>query len=64
MDLAQKMRSAATKATVSRWYPRATEQEIREKIMHLQNVMMSQGESDIHSMYKLAELTQNLQVTL
>ncbi|GAA6235245.1 osmotic avoidance abnormal protein 3 isoform X2 [Lates japonicus] len=62
LALAQKMRSATTKATVSHWYPRATEQEIREKIMDLQNVMMSQGESDIHSMYRLAELTQNLQI--
>ncbi|XP_040904848.1 osmotic avoidance abnormal protein 3 isoform X2 [Toxotes jaculatrix] len=61
LALAQKVRSLETKATVGRWCPRATEQEIRDGIMHLQNVMKSQGDSEVNT-YRLAELTQNLQV--
>ncbi|XP_045886906.1 osmotic avoidance abnormal protein 3 isoform X2 [Micropterus dolomieu] len=61
LALAQKARSMITKATVNRWCPRATEQEIRDDIMHLRTVMMSLGESETHNTYRLAELTQNLQ---
>ncbi|XP_044061335.1 kinesin-like protein klp-20 [Siniperca chuatsi] len=61
LALAQKARSLVTKATVVRWCPRATEQEIRDNIMDLRTVMMSQGESEAYT-YRLAELTQNLQI--
>ncbi|KAG7230271.1 hypothetical protein INR49_024375, partial [Caranx melampygus] len=61
LALAQKVRGLVTKAIVGHWCPRATEQEIRDKIMDLQTLMMSQGESEVHNTYRLAELTQNLQ---
>lgn len=62
LALAQKARSLVTKATADRWCPRATEQEIRDSIMDVRSVMMSQGEDEAHNAYRLAELTQNLQV--
>lgn len=63
LALAQKVRSLVTKATLGRWFPRATEQELRENIMDLQTVMMSEREIEVYT-YKLAELMQNLQVAL
>ncbi|XP_061582010.1 kinesin-like protein K39 [Cololabis saira] len=62
LDLAQKLRRLVTKPSISRWSPKATEREIRERIMDLQNGIMSQGESGVNKIYKLAELTQNLQI--
>ncbi|XP_078116868.1 kinesin-like protein KIF17 isoform X2 [Sander vitreus] len=62
LALAQKARNLVTKATVNRWFPRATEQKIRDDIADLRTVMMSQGESDVHNTFRLAELTQNLQI--
>ncbi|XP_028272740.1 kinesin-like protein KIN-4B [Parambassis ranga] len=61
LDLAQRARSVVTKASTVRWNPRATEQETRDGIMDLRSVM-SQGGSEVNSIYRLAELTQNLQV--
>ncbi|KAI3351787.1 hypothetical protein L3Q82_020618, partial [Scortum barcoo] len=62
LALAQKARGLVTKATAKRWCPRATEREIRDKIMDLRAAMMSQGGNEFHSTLKLAELTQNLQI--
>ncbi|KAK9518015.1 hypothetical protein VZT92_023344 [Zoarces viviparus] len=62
LALAQKARSLVTKATVYRWCPRATERKIRGNIVDQRNVMMSQGESEVHNTLRLAELTQNLQI--
>ncbi|XP_035525722.1 trichohyalin [Morone saxatilis] len=62
LALAQKARSLVTKATAIRWCPRATEQEIRDNITAIRTRMMSQGEDEVHNTYRLAELTQNLQI--
>ncbi|XP_031175320.1 kinesin-like protein klp-20 [Sander lucioperca] len=62
LALAQKAKNLVTKATVNRWCPRAIEQKIRDDIADLRTVMMSQGESDVHNTFRLAELTQNLQI--
>ncbi|XP_008325333.2 uncharacterized protein LOC103391007 [Cynoglossus semilaevis] len=62
LALAQKVRCLTTRATVGRWCPRATETESRQKIMDLQAVMMSLGESDVDHTHRLAELNQNLQM--
>ena len=62
LALAQTVRSLVTKASVNRWFPRATEQMIRDSIVDQRAVMMSQGENDVHNTIRLAELTQNLQV--
>ncbi|XP_051810550.1 kinesin-like protein KIF17 [Acanthochromis polyacanthus] len=62
LDLAQRVRSLVTKATVGCWSPKVTEQKIRDSIVNLRSVIMSQGESELHDIYRLAELTQNLQV--
>ncbi|XP_059201668.1 kinesin-like protein klp-20 [Centropristis striata] len=62
LALAQKARSLVTKATVGRWSPKATEQKIRDDIVALRAVMMSQGEGEGHNTFRLAELTQHLQI--
>lgn len=62
LNLAQKVRGFATKPTTGCWSPRATEQKIRDSITDLRSAIMSQGDSEVHSIYELAELTQNLQV--
>nr|XP_019937735.1 PREDICTED: kinesin-like protein KIN-4A isoform X2 [Paralichthys olivaceus] len=62
LALAQKVRGLVNKATVGRWNPRATEREIRDKIMELQTLMMSQGGGEFQNTHRLAELTQNLQI--
>ncbi|KAM4586519.1 uncharacterized protein V3H82_005340 [Fundulus diaphanus] len=59
LHLAQKARGLVTKPTSVQWNPRTAERELRESIMELQDVML-QGESELHSIYKLAQLTQNL----
>ncbi|XP_047190406.1 kinesin-like protein KIF17 [Scophthalmus maximus] len=62
LALAQRARSLVTKATVGRWCPKATEREIRDKILDVQTLMMSQGESEAPNIHRLAELTQDLQI--
>ncbi|XP_034400077.1 kinesin-like protein KIN-4C [Cyclopterus lumpus] len=62
LALAQKASGLVTKATVYRWFPRATEQKIRDSIVDQRNIMMSQGGSEVHNTFRLAELTQNLQI--
>ncbi|XP_049442766.1 kinesin-like protein klp-20 [Epinephelus fuscoguttatus] len=62
LALAQKARCLVTNASVDRWCPRATEQKIRDDIVELRSAMMSQGESEVHTTFRLAELTQNLQI--
>lgn len=62
LALAQKARRLVTKATADRWCPSATEQQIRDNITELRTKMMSQGENEVPSIYRLVELTQNLQV--
>uniref|UniRef100_A0A1A7XMR5 Kinesin motor domain-containing protein n=2 Tax=Iconisemion striatum TaxID=60296 RepID=A0A1A7XMR5_9TELE len=62
LDLAQRVRGCAPEAQTVRWNPKETERGIREGIMELQTIIMSQRESDVHSIHKLAEMTQNLQV--
>ncbi|XP_041800708.1 osmotic avoidance abnormal protein 3 [Chelmon rostratus] len=62
LAVAQKARSLVTKASPDRWCPRATEQEIRDDIMDLRKKMMSQEDNEVHNTYRLAELTQNLQI--
>ncbi|KAL3972920.1 proto-oncogene serine/threonine-protein kinase Pim-2 [Sarotherodon galilaeus] len=62
LNLAQKVRCFATKPTNGCWSPRATEKKIRDSITDLRSVIMSQGDSELHSIYELAELTQNLQM--
>lgn len=57
------MRGLVTEAKTDQWNPKASEREIREGIMDLQNKIMSQEESEVHNIYKLAELSQNLKVT-
>uniref|UniRef100_A0A1A8MGF3 Kinesin motor domain-containing protein n=1 Tax=Nothobranchius pienaari TaxID=704102 RepID=A0A1A8MGF3_9TELE len=64
LDLAQRVRGCATKAQAVRWNPKQTERGIREGIMELQTIIMSQRDSDVHSIHKLAEMTQNLQSQL
>ncbi|XP_021180378.2 inner centromere protein [Fundulus heteroclitus] len=59
LHLAQKARGLVTKPTSVQWNPRTAERELRESIMELQDVMV-QGESELHSIYKLAQLTQHL----
>ncbi|XP_015246438.1 PREDICTED: chromosome-associated kinesin KIF4-like [Cyprinodon variegatus] len=59
LHLAQKVRGLVTKPTSVRWNPKRTEQELRESILELQNVMLL-GENQVHNIYKLAQLTQNL----
>ncbi|XP_029367803.1 golgin subfamily A member 6-like protein 4 isoform X2 [Echeneis naucrates] len=61
LALAQKVRGLVTKATVGRWCPTAVKQDIRDKILSLQTLIMSDGQSEAHT-YSLAELTQNLQI--
>lgn len=55
------MRGLVTKPTSVCWNPRTIEQELRERIMELQNVVLL-GESEVQSIYKLAQLTHNLKV--
>ncbi|CAB1423506.1 unnamed protein product [Pleuronectes platessa] len=62
LALAQKVRGLVNKATVGRWSPRAAEREIREEIMTLQNMMMSQGGREVQNTHRLAELTHHLQI--
>lgn len=62
--MAQKVRGLVTKATVGHWSPRTAAQEIRENITDLRAMMMSQGEHAVDDTYRLAELMQNLQVTV
>ncbi|KAF7228103.1 transcript variant X3 [Nothobranchius furzeri] len=62
LDLAQRVRGCATKAQTVRWNPKQTERGLREGIMELQTIIMSQRDSDVHSIHKLAEMTQNLQM--
>ncbi|XP_060935162.1 osmotic avoidance abnormal protein 3-like [Limanda limanda] len=62
LALAQKVRGLVNKATVGRWSPRAAEREIREEIMALQTMMMSQAGSEVQNTHRLAELSQNLQI--
>ncbi|XP_035983067.1 kinesin-like protein KIF17 [Fundulus heteroclitus] len=59
LHLAQKARGLVTKPTSVQWNPRTAERELRESIMELQDVMLK-GESELHSIYKLAQLTQHL----
>ncbi|XP_041654011.1 golgin subfamily A member 6-like protein 2 [Cheilinus undulatus] len=47
---------------IGRWCPRAAEEKIRDEIMELRAVMMSQEENEGHDSYRLAELTRNLQI--
>ncbi|XP_054890395.1 uncharacterized protein si:dkey-201i24.3 [Poeciliopsis prolifica] len=61
LHLAQKVRGLVTKPTSVCWNPRTTEQELRERIMELQNVLLL-GEREVQSIYKLAQLTQNLKI--
>ncbi|XP_026185553.1 chromosome-associated kinesin KIF4A isoform X2 [Mastacembelus armatus] len=62
LALAQKVRRLITKPTVGCWHPRASEQEIRDNVMDLRTIMMSEGGDDVHNTYRLAELIQNLQI--
>nr|XP_015799873.2 chromosome-associated kinesin KIF4 isoform X3 [Nothobranchius furzeri] len=62
LDLAQRVRGCATKAQTVCWNPKQTERGLREGIMELQTIIMSQRDSDVHSIHKLAEMTQNLQM--
>ncbi|XP_056296124.1 kinesin-like protein KIF17 [Pseudoliparis swirei] len=62
LALAQKASGLVTRATVYRWFPRANEQKIRDSIVDQRNTMMSQGGSEVHNTFRLAELTQNLQI--
>lgn len=62
--LAQKVRGFTTTATAEVWYPRATEQDIRNKIAEVRTEMMSQQGKEACSIHRLAELTQNLQVMI
>lgn len=64
LALAQKVRGFITTATADVWYPRATEQDIRDKIAEVRAEMMSQQGKEVRSIHRLAELTQNLQVIL
>uniref|UniRef100_A0A096LPZ9 Kinesin motor domain-containing protein n=1 Tax=Poecilia formosa TaxID=48698 RepID=A0A096LPZ9_POEFO len=61
LHLAQKVRGLVTKPTSVCWNPRTTERELRERIVELQNVVLL-GESEVQSIYKLAQLTQNLKI--
>ncbi|CAG5991185.1 unnamed protein product, partial [Menidia menidia] len=62
LDLAQRVRQLETSPTAGCWSPRSTERQIREGIMELQTMIMSGGESELHNIYKLAELSENLQM--
>lgn len=62
LALAQKARSFVTKAMAICWCPRVTEQKIRDKMAELRAKMMSQTGNEVDNTYRLAELTQNLQV--
>lgn len=62
LALAQKARHLVTKATADHWCPSATEQQIRDNITELRTKMMSQGGNEVPSIYRLVEMTQNLQV--
>nr|XP_046263007.1 trichohyalin [Scatophagus argus] len=62
LALAQKARNFVTTATTNRWCQEATEQEIRDSIMELRTRIMSQGGNEVYDIYRLAELTQNLQI--
>ncbi|XP_068181396.1 golgin subfamily A member 6-like protein 9 isoform X4 [Antennarius striatus] len=62
LALAQKAKCLVTRATPNRWCPRAAEQEIRYSIMDLRTRMMSQEGYEFHNTYRLAELTNNLQI--
>uniref|UniRef100_A0A674N8F4 Uncharacterized LOC105417364 n=1 Tax=Takifugu rubripes TaxID=31033 RepID=A0A674N8F4_TAKRU len=62
LALAQKVRGFITKATAAVWSPRATEEDIRDKITQLRTEMMSQGGEEMYSIHRLAELTQTLQM--
>lgn len=64
LELAQKVRGLVTEAKNGRWNPKATEREIREGVMDLQNKIMSQEGSEAHNLYKLAELSRHLQVNV
>ncbi|CAJ1058564.1 hypothetical protein PFLUV_G00122180 [Xyrichtys novacula] len=61
LALAQKVKSLVTKAVIGHWCPRVTEQKIRDDIMDLRAVMISEGENEAHKSFRLAELTQSLQ---
>ncbi|XP_055081033.1 osmotic avoidance abnormal protein 3 [Periophthalmus magnuspinnatus] len=62
LTLAEKVRTLVTKPTVLHWCPRATEEKIRDKMAALRTEMMSEGTSELHSTYKLAQLNHELQV--
>lgn len=62
LDLAQKTSRLVTKSSTGRWSPKAAEREIREQILDLQNTILSRREGEVSNIYKLAELTQILQV--
>ncbi|XP_055015516.1 uncharacterized protein si:dkey-201i24.3 [Boleophthalmus pectinirostris] len=62
LTLAEKVRSLVTKPTVIRWCPWAAEEEIRNKMAALRTEMMSEGATELHSTYRLAQLNHDLQV--
>lgn len=62
LALAQKARSFVTKAVAICWCPRVTEQKIRDNIAELRAKIMSQTGNEVDNTYRLAQLTQNLQV--
>lgn len=62
LDLAQKTSRLVTKSSTGCWSPKAAEREIREQILDLQNTILSRREGEVSNIYKLAELTQILQV--
>ncbi|XP_065815056.1 cilia- and flagella-associated protein 157 [Labrus bergylta] len=47
---------------IGSWCPRATEEKIRDDITALRALIVSQGPSEGHNNYSMAELTQNLQI--
>ncbi|XP_072295520.1 golgin subfamily A member 6-like protein 9 [Eucyclogobius newberryi] len=62
LTLAQKVKILVTKPMIIRWCPRATEEEIRDKMAALRTDMMSAGESDVENTYRLALFNHDLQV--
>lgn len=64
LTLAKKVRGFITMATADVWYPRATEQDIRDKIAEVRTEMISQRGKEAHSIHRLAELIQSLKVIL
>ncbi|XP_074529943.1 uncharacterized protein LOC141793287 [Halichoeres trimaculatus] len=62
LALAQKARSLTTQSVAGRWCPKVTEQKIRDDITELRAIMMTNGENEAQNSYRLAELTQNLQI--